>query len=229
VRSRTAGGKDGWALGRKARETRQRLLSVTGELLKTTSPFNLSVAAIAKAAQTAAGTFYVYFEDVQDLLYALCVEAGEETAQMVASHPEWFTDPQKLGEDCQSFIDGFTEAWDKHSHALLYGSLEADRGVTRFLDLRTQNAAPVINLLAAAIRAAKPDRSAGEALADGVVLYAAIERLAASSHMYYPANRPGPTFEQLRKAQTRLLRDYLTPRAQAASSRTPSSKPFKLL
>jgi AcrR family transcriptional regulator len=228
VRSRTASGKDGWALGRKAKETRQRLLSVTSDLLKTTSPLNLSVAAIAKAAKTAAGTFYVYFEDVQDLLYALCAEAGDETAQMIANHPEWFTDPQRLAEDCQSIIDGFTQAWDKHSHALLYGGLEADRGNTRFLDLRTRNAVPIINLLAGAIRAAKPDRSAGEALADGVVLYAAIERLAASSHLY-PANRPGPTFEQLRKAQARLLSDYLTPKAQAASSRTPSSKPFRLL
>jgi hypothetical protein len=44
------------SLTRKELATRARLLRVTPELLKTTSPFDLTVAAIAKAAKTVPGT-----------------------------------------------------------------------------------------------------------------------------------------------------------------------------
>ena len=211
----TANGRARWTLGRKAKETRQRLLSVTRELLESVSPFQLSVASIAKAAKTAPATFYVYFEDVPDLLYALSEEAGEAMARVAESHRDCFSDPERLVEDAHRFIEGFTEVWDKHSHVMLYLGLESDRGNARFLNLRTRSAVPIMNRLAAAVRRAKPGLSAAEAYADAVILYASLQRLAATKHQY-PADRPGPTIEELREALARILTAYLTPRASGA-------------
>ncbi|MBW6927620.1 TetR family transcriptional regulator, partial [Salmonella enterica subsp. enterica serovar Weltevreden] len=66
------------ALGRKGRETRQRLVDAAALLLASTSPMDLTAMAIAAEAGTASATFYVYFRDVQDILYALSEAATED-------------------------------------------------------------------------------------------------------------------------------------------------------
>ena len=99
LRLRSDQNKDGTALGRKGAETRARLLAATRTLLETVSPFNLTVAAIAKAARTAPATLYVYFNDVQDVFYALSVEACQDFEAMTCNHPEWFTDPARIDAD----------------------------------------------------------------------------------------------------------------------------------
>ena len=60
MRARLAEGDKGQptSLGRKGLETRARLLRATRDLLQTLSPLHLTVAAIAKAANTVQGTFY---------------------------------------------------------------------------------------------------------------------------------------------------------------------------
>jgi AcrR family transcriptional regulator len=183
-------------------------LAATRELLETVSPFNLTVAAIAKAAKTAPATLYVYFDDVQDVFYALSVEAWEEFEAMTRNHPEWFVDPARIDADAQQFVDDFNRVWDRHSHALQYRNLESDRGNARFQDLRTANALPLIDRLATAVRAARPAASSREAYADAVVLFSAVERLAATRHQF-PSDRPRIPSDELRNAQARVIASYL--------------------
>ncbi|CAN5309690.1 hypothetical protein BH10PSE13_BH10PSE13_09540 [soil metagenome] len=200
--------KAGTVLGRKGAETRARLLEATRDLLKTVSPFNLTVAAIAKAAKTVPATLYVYFDDVQDVFYALSVDAGEDFAEMTRNHPEWFMDPGRLSEDAQQFVDEFNRVWDRHSHALQYRNLESDRGNARFLDLRTAHALPLIDRLAVAIRQAKPKNPNREVYADAIVLFSSVERLAATRHQF-PVDRPRLPSDELSKAQARVIASYL--------------------
>lgn len=208
LRLRSDQNKGGTNLGRKGAETRARLLTATRGLLETISPFNLTVAAIAKAAKTAPATLYVYFDDVQDVFYALNVEAWEDFEAMTRNHPEWFADAARIDADAQQFVDEFNSVWDRHSHALQYRNLESDRGNTRFQELRTANALPLIDRLATAVKGARPGASTREAYADAVVLFSAVERLAATRHQF-PSYRPQIPSEDLRTAQARVIASYL--------------------
>jgi AcrR family transcriptional regulator len=208
LRLRSDQNKDGTALGRKGAETRARLLAATRTLLETVSPFNLTVAAIAKAARTAPATLYVYFNDVQDVFYALSVEACQDFEAMTCNHPEWFTDPARIDADAQQLVDEFNQVWERHSHALQYRNLESDRGNTRFQDLRTANALPLIDRLATAVRSVRPNSSNRDAYADAVVLFSAVERLAATRHQFV-SDLPRMPAEQLKAAQARVIAHYL--------------------
>lgn len=195
-------------LGRKGTETRARLLAATRELLKTVSPFNLTVAAIAKAARTAPATLYVYFDDVQDVFYALSVEACEDFEKITRENPDWFSCDERVAQDAVEFVDKFNSVWDRHAHALQYRNLESDRGNNRFQDLRTANAMPMIDRLANAIKRAKPGVSTRSAYADAVVLFSSVERLAATRHLF-PSNPAYIPAEDLSKAQARVIASYL--------------------
>jgi AcrR family transcriptional regulator len=197
-------GRSRSTLGRKGIETRARLLRATRELLETVSPFNLTVAAIAKAAKTVPGTLYVYFDDVSAVFYELSVEASEDFQAMVEAHADWFADPARIEADARAFITEFNRIWDKHSHVLHYRNMEADRGNSRFLVLRVAGSARIINRLTDAIVHARPELAKVQARAEAVVLYSAVERIA-GSRVSFPADRPGPPEAELTEAQVRII------------------------
>lgn len=207
---KTGSGRTGTTLGRKGAETRARLLSATRDLLKSVSPFQLTVVAIAKAAKTASATLYVYFDDVEDVLFALCAESGQEFVEMLETHPAWFSSRTDIPQHVQEFVDEFNNVWDRHSHVLLYRNLESDRGNLRFRDLRTTNALPILDLLTGAVLEARPELTRSEAQSDAVVLFSAVERLAGTRQSYASLRRTAP-FEELRRAQARVIVGHLTP------------------
>lgn len=207
-RAPKAGGKLRPNLGRKGIETRARILRVTKDLLETISPFDLTVAAIGKAANSVPGTFYVYFKDVADVFYALSVEASEDFDAMLNRHHEWFKDKASFLQDSHAFVTEFCETWDRHKHVLHYLILEADRGNSRFQELRTVTAVPVIKLFARVLRANQAELSKIDAQAEAVVLYCAVERLAASPS-HFPADRPGPPQQELFHALARVIARHL--------------------
>ena len=56
----------------KRNRTRYRLLAASAELLNTYPPRDLMVSEISKHAGSAKGTFYIYFESKEQMLYELC-------------------------------------------------------------------------------------------------------------------------------------------------------------
>lgn len=204
--------KSGQILGRKGLETRGRLMDAARRLLETLSPFDLTMAAIAKEAETAAGTVYLYFDDVPDLMLALS-EIGDDRMTALLADEAWLADPATLHEDAERFIDAFKAMWDRHSPILLYRNLEADRGDLRFLRSRTAGALPVLDRLCSRILGANASGepfSRTDAYAEAVVIYAAVERLAASTHLNYSAEE-SLSWEQLRGAQARVIARTLQP------------------
>ena len=197
-------------LGRKGRETRARLLAAARKLLETTSPLHLTAAAIAKEARTAPATLYVYFADVQDVLYALALETHEAFEQLAQRHAEWFTDGNRLEIDAKALIAAYNEIYSAHARVLQYRSLEADRSNARFVELQMNDAVPIIELLARAIRRNRPDLSKAEAFADAVVFQCALERLA-SVRLQFPRDRPGPSSDELDRAQARIIARHFAP------------------
>lgn len=203
-----AGGKLRPNLGRKGTETRARLLRATRDLLETTSPFDITVAAIVKSAKSVPGTLYVYFKDVADVFYTLSVEASEDFAKMLNRHSEWFNDKNSFYDDSYEFVTEFCNTWEQHRHVLHYLILEANRGNARFQELRTFSALPVIKLFARVIRTGQPSMSKVDAQAEAVVLYSAVERVAASP-TDFPSDRPGPPQHELINALARVIARHL--------------------
>ncbi len=208
--AKTENGRTGTVLGRKGTQTRARLLAATRALLQTVSPFQLTVVAIAKAAKTASATLYVYFDDVEHVLYELCGEACREFSEMLARHPGWFTERETIADNVQEFIDEYNQVWERHSDVLLYRNLEADRGNLRFLEVRTVTGMSIVHLLASAVRVARPGLTEVEAQADAIVLYSAVERLAGTRRNYVAMRRALP-FDELLKAQARVIIGHLVP------------------
>lgn len=196
--------KNGQPLGNKGMETRLGLMAAARRLMERMSPLNITAAAISKEAGTAAATFYVYFDDVEDILWALCDQIAQDTTDLFADD-RLLRDPARLEEDALAFVKAYSEIWSRHGPLLLYRNLESDRGNVRFNQLLTRIALPVLRALTDRIAAAcPPDRpmSRSEANAEAVVIVAALDRIAAALHLY-PEDSLTP--DVLQRAEARVL------------------------
>ena len=151
--------KHGQSLGRKGRETRERLLNAARELLQSNSPVQLTVVAIAKKAKSSSATFYLYFEDVRGLLLVLSEEAETDmrVVHEVLDEP-W--DPQSLDlEHAARVVNAYVSVWDKHREVLRYRNLEADRGDAEFENIRLRTSVRIVSRFAEHIFAAYPENT----------------------------------------------------------------------
>lgn len=175
--------KHGQSLGRKGRETRERLLNAARELLNTNSPVQLTVVSIAKKAKSSSATFYLYFDDVRSLLLVLS-EAAETDMKVVHDVLDEPWDPQFLDLDhAARVVEAYVSVWDKHRAVLRYRNLEADRGDAEFENIRLRTTVRIVTRFADHIFAAVPKSKSftfNDALAEASVLVAAMERLAAT-------------------------------------------------
>lgn len=175
--------KQGQALGEKGAATKKRLMEAARLLLKTQSPMQLTTVAIAKKAKTSSATFYMYFDDVKDIMYALAETAGEDTAEIYAVLDEpWDASVAEVAH-ARRFVDAICAAWERHRAVLSYRNLEADRGDSRFAQLRTRYFHPIVERMGNLILAAYPPGSEprkGDAYAEASVIYAGLERAAAA-------------------------------------------------
>jgi AcrR family transcriptional regulator len=191
-------------LGNKGMETRRTLMAATRRLLDRESPLGITAAGISKEAGTAPATFYVYFDNVEDVLWALCDAISQDTSELFPRH-DTLRDPERLEEDALAFIKGYSEIWARHGPLLLFRNLEADRGNKRFNQLVLRIALPILQgITDRIVEASTPERPAtrSEANAEAVVLIAAMDRIAAAIHLY-PDDSLMP--DVLQRAQARVL------------------------
>src|SRR5471032_2663186 len=73
---------DGRMPGERGRQTRQRLLTATVELLTTTSWRSVKVTDIARRARTSPATFYQYFGNVEEAIRVLAEGMVDQAAQL---------------------------------------------------------------------------------------------------------------------------------------------------
>ncbi len=175
--------KHGQSLGRKGRETKERLLNAARDLLQTNSPVHLTVVSVAKKAKSSSATFYLYFDDVRSLLLVLSEDA-ETDMKVVHDVLDEPWDPQLLDLDhAARVVQAYVSVWDKHRAVLRYRNLEADRGDAEFENIRLRTTVRIVSRFADHIFAAVPKKSSftfNDALAEASVLVAAMERLAAT-------------------------------------------------
>lgn len=166
----------GQKMGRKGRETRQKIMDAVLELLKTSSYKDLSVSDIASQADLSNATFYVYFKDVEELLYACVLAAALDLDELHAIlDSEWSAD--NVREKVRRYVEVYNELWEKYRVELRVRNLEADQGNLRFLNLRIETTRDLLQKLGKKIARMNPDLEHPYQIA--VAIHAAMGGLAA--------------------------------------------------
>lgn len=196
-------------LGNKGKETRQLLMKTARKMLDSISPLSLSAASISKEAGTSPPTFYVYFDNVEDILWCLCDEIGEDVSHLFENE-RTLRDDDRLEENALAFVRGYCDIWARHGPLLLYRNLEADRGNKRFNQLVLRIALPILQgLTDRIVEAAPADRpiTRSEANAEAVVIVSAIDRIAAALHLWPETSlMPDVLLRAEARVLTRMLR-----------------------
>jgi len=171
--------KSGQSLGRKGRRTRANILAGAGQLLRESPGAPPTVAAIAKQADISAPTFYLYFEDVGEVLLAMLDELQDESdavlALMTEPWPEADAYPRAL-----RFVRAYFDFWIRHVPLLRVRNMLSDQGDPRFRTSRRQGAEPYFRAMAEKFFEARPQDDGDEIEGRGVaaVVMTALERLA---------------------------------------------------
>ncbi len=191
----------GQKMGRKGRETRQRIMDVTLEMLKSRSYKDLTVSDVAFEADVSSSTFYVYFEDIEDVLFA-CVQAAALDLDPLYEilGEEWTRD--NLQANIRKFVDIYNELWEKYRIELRVRNLEADQGNLRFLNLRIETTRGILQALGKKIAQINPSLENPQQIA--IAMHAAMGALAAQ-HDIGVAGATKQTRKQLSAGIVELL------------------------
>ena len=166
----------GQKMGRKGRETRQKVMDAALELLKTSSYKDLSVSEIASQADLSNATFYVYFKDVEEVLYACVLAAALDLGELhEILDSEW--NAENVREKVRRYVEVYNELWEKYRVELRVRNLEADQGNLRFLNLRIETTRDMLQKLGKKISKMNPDLENPHQIA--VAIHAAMGGLAA--------------------------------------------------
>jgi AcrR family transcriptional regulator len=143
IASRTAKGHaaeynhNGQRIGSKGERTRQVLIDTTIELLESHGLRDVSVADVARAAQTSPATFYVYFRGVPEVVLAALEGASQTSPEIEAI----------FAQSARDFVDTYCALWNRHRTIFRVRNMAAEEGDERFYRTRMEAAIPIMALL----------------------------------------------------------------------------------
>jgi AcrR family transcriptional regulator len=167
---------NGQRLGRKGRETRERIVRAAIEALNEggDEPFTLS--AVARHASLGMSSLYNYFTDLSELMVAVLepvmASAGETYLAELASY--W--PDEEITPCCERFWNSYVAFWGRHAAVLHQRNRMSDAGDERMLACRVHAGLPLMDGIAGQLgrrEAGKPD---GNQLAMASVLATMMER-----------------------------------------------------
>lgn len=219
---------NGQRLGRKGRDTRQRIIAAAQELLSDPAAEPISLSAVARKVPLGMSSLYLYFTDLTELLLAVLepAMAMAEEAFIAKLRQRW--PDETLHEHCLDFLRAYFSFWFQHSPILHLRNQMADRKDIRMMHERVRVAQPVIRLFVEQMdHDADIPRTAAFGMAS--VLYTGIERVVtiATDNELQVALQSGvtPPVQNWLLSEARLLelgiRDY---RALAAAARQADAK-----
>lgn len=201
--------KVGQAIGRKGRESRQRLLDAARILLTKFPNSQLSVSKIAREAGLASQTFYLYFASADDVLFELCDIASTDSEMVeTALSGEWQQD--EIKQNSLRFVKAFYQHWSENRSVLNYRNFRSDAGEDRFIELRHRTALPVVEGLAEKLSVGAND-TGRDPMARAVIFYASMERLAGRPPHGINHDAPQLGTEDLIDAQADILAELMAP------------------
>ncbi len=144
----------GQRIGSKGERTRKALIASTIELLGTHGLREVSVADVARGAQTSPATFYVYFRGVPEVVLAALDDAPQTSAELEGLMAQDWQAPGAL-ELARKFVDAYCDLWNRHGIVFRVRNLAAEEGDERFRKARMAAAAPIMAALTTLIERAQ--------------------------------------------------------------------------
>lgn len=203
---------DGRIPGKRGRQTRDRLLDATAEMLATRGYRDLSVVEIARSVGTSPATFYQYFGDVEEAILVLAqrmVEDGQVLRDLVAD-ASW--SGKSARDSAEAIVDEFLRFWREHSAVMRVVDLAIAEGDKRFRSIRNQLLGPVTEGLRDGLAAL--DRSDHDPAAAASVLVSMLAHMA--EHQEGLAAW-GVRIEQARETMVGIVHWTITGRRPAAA------------
>jgi len=140
--------KHGQHLKPKGLETRRRLLQTAATMLNAGGALeSLSAPSVARAAGMSPAAFYIYFNDIHDLLLELTHETLSKMADLAALLREpW--DAHAVRQHASEFVEAFHQYWYANHGVLVYSIFAVNNGDKDIAQLRRDGSYPVIRALA---------------------------------------------------------------------------------
>ena len=203
---------DGRVIGERALQTRRRILDATAALVRENGALDLKVMDVAREVGTSPATFYQYFSDVEDAIYALSVEMIEKVAPIQSQMAEeWTEEGSGSGLDhARRLVSDYTDFWDDNGAVLRVMLLRADERDERFRQIRREYNAPFMAAMVAKVRAAQEAGRLSAALdaeATAGAMLAALDRLPNYREGF---EKRGTSREAMIETVARLLHSSLT-------------------
>ncbi len=169
---------NGQKLGRKGRDTRERVLAAANELLaESGEQFTLS--AVARKAGLGMTSLYAYFSDLTELLLAVLepIMATAEEAYLAHLRQRWPDDG--LSEHCVDFLQDYYHFWEKHTRILhLRNSLSEGSLEPRMVQHRINAGVPMVKLLTQQMDG-NPEQTGTPTYCMATALFTGLDRLVA--------------------------------------------------
>lgn len=135
---------NGQRLGRKGRETRERIIQTAIRLLegRRTEPFALS--SVAREASLGMSSLYNYFNDASELMIAVLepVMATADAGYMEIIRDYW--PDEAVHEKCTEFWAAYLDFWHQHASLLHQRNQMSDAGDERMLRHRFEAVYPLL-------------------------------------------------------------------------------------
>ena len=126
---------DGRVIGRRAIQTRRRILDATAALLRQQGALDLKVIDVAREVGASPATFYQYFADVEDAIFCLTGELVERVPEFAGQIGSGWSDDGGL-DQARRLVADYTRFWDEHGAVLRIMHLRADELDPRFRRVR---------------------------------------------------------------------------------------------
>ena len=167
---------NGQKLGRKGRETRDRIIAAAQNLLSDPDAPPLTLSGVAREVSLGMTSLYNYFGDLTELLLALLepVMADAESAYIVKLRTPW--PDEALNQYCLDYVEAFYSFWARNARLLHLRNSLADGRDARMARHRVLAATPVIKLFVDQM-GQDPTILRSEAFGMATVLYTGIERV----------------------------------------------------
>ena len=165
-------------MGAKGTQTRRALMDATRALLETTALRDLRVAHIVRAARTSSSTFYIYFNDVTDVVLALVGEVTQSPPALLSLVSN--RAGQSPAQWARTFVCDYIEHWKLHEPIFRARNLTSDEGDERFQSVRAN---AILPLLEGMRRRVETRQAAGKLPADldprsvAIAVLALLERI----------------------------------------------------
>lgn len=138
---------NGQRLGRKGRETRERIIHTAIRLLETRGAEPFALASIAREASLGMSSLYNYFNDSSELMIAVLepVMATADAAYMEVMRDYWPDDA--VHDNCEEFWRTYLEFWHRHAALLHQRNQMSDAGDERMLLHRFEAVFPLLECI----------------------------------------------------------------------------------